>query len=1156
MRSPTDPQPLLDFVDVGRRFQRAVNLERDAGARGALQGYLFTPAAHKALSQINDGLQRAEGDRAWSLVGPYGSGKSAFAVFLADYLSPRDTPERNAARRLLGGANGGAAPAQALHPTLLTAERAPLDMLLFGALKTTLDRIWKTCIGRKPKVLRTVSGYLNGSAPAVSRCATSEVVRCFEEAARSVADATGAGLLLIVDEAGKALEYAAQEPRRGDVYLLQALAEAAARSADAPIVIMTVLHQSFDHYAHQLSTAEGNEWAKVQGRFGDLAFREGGDQLIRLTAEAITHTGKPPAQRDWKRLVRSTARWMSEGTGWNERELKRSLDACWPLHPIAAALLGPLFRGRLAQNERSLFAFLSSGEPFSFRDFLRTHGVADLYTVDRLYDYALGVLGSRLFGREGRSWAEIDGALRRCSAAATALDEQIVKTVGLLGMLGDQVGLRASADVVAAACGGERSDVDSVLERLKAESVFVYRQFRDSYRIWEGSDLDLDALIAEAVQRLPADTSVAAVLQRSAPRAPLVARRHLYETGTFRCFDVRFVDAERLFLQEETALEGGGDGVILLALPRTEQEALDLQARGDALSAAADQWANGKPVILVTPDASNRLAHVALELAAAEVVQTSTPALQSDPTARTELSGRLDDLGRRLAGEIERAFDPGLSAWRSAGERLPLSSWRDATSVLSALCDAHYHAAPPIRNELLNRRTLSSAAARARRNLMEAMILKRNAERLGFDGYPPEVSMYLSLLKEHGFHRRRQGEWVFRRPTRDLDPLWREIDRYLSDTEAGRRPLDELYDRLRQPPFGLKDGPLPVIVLAALMAREHEIAVYEHGSFVPAWTPSHAERLLRSPRAFAVRLCRIGNLRRDVFGRLAAMLSAPSGREPSLLGVVRGLVRFVTALPPYARLTRTISAPARNVRDALVRAREPAALLFDDLPAACGCEPFGASGETDRTRIDLFVGRLKNTLREIQDAYSDLLIRCRSVMARQLELPDPPNAFTAELTKRARRLREIAVDPVLKSFVLRASNGMLEPDDLMVSLLTQIANKPPAEWADADEDQFQVSLAQVARRFRSMEALVVSMAENSDDEPLLRLAVARRGQAERERVLALRAGDERQIEAVRARVRTALGDDEPPDRVLAALALIAEDFLGVSEDSSKEQRKT
>lgn len=339
------------------------------------------------------------------------------------------------------------------------------------------------------------------------------------------------------------------------------------------------------------------------------------------------------------------------------------------------------------------------------------------------------------------------------------------------------------------------------------------------------------------------------------------------------------------------------------------------------------------------------------------------------------------------------------------------------------------------------------------------------------------------------------------------------------------------------------------------MAREHEIAVYEHGSFVPAWTPSHAERLLRSPRAFAVRLCRIGNLRRDVFNRLATMLSAPSGREPSLLDVVRGLVRFVTALPQYARLTGTISTPARNVRDALVRAREPATLLFDDLPAACECERFGAGGETDRNRINVFVGRLKDALREIQDAYPDLLTRCRSVMARQLDLPDAPNAFTAELTKRARRLREIAVDPALKSFVLRASDSALEPNDLMVSLLTQLANKPPAEWADADDDQFQVGLTQVARRFRSMEALVVDMADNGDDEQLVRLAVTRRGHAERERVLPLRPEEKRQIEKVRKRVRTALGDDDPPDRVLAALALIAEDLLEVYNNRSQERRK-
>ena len=164
-------------------------------------------------------------------------------------------------------------------------------------------------------MLTSIKRYLNGSSPSLSRCATSDVVGCFEEAVRTISATTGAGLLLIVDEAGKALEYAAQQPTRGDVYLLQALAEAAARSNGVPFVILTVLHQSFDQYAHQLGASDRNEWAKVQGRFGELAFREGGDQIIRLTAAAIRRIDEPPPAEDWKRVVSATAGWVSAGTG-------------------------------------------------------------------------------------------------------------------------------------------------------------------------------------------------------------------------------------------------------------------------------------------------------------------------------------------------------------------------------------------------------------------------------------------------------------------------------------------------------------------------------------------------------------------------------------------------------------------------------------------------------------------------------------------------------------------------------------------------------------------------------------------------------------------------------------------------------------------------
>ena len=1144
----------MSLVQVAARFQRAVNLERDTGVRDALNGYLVTPAVRRALEQIAGGLSDPKRGRAWSLIGPYGSGKTAFAVFLADLLSPGPSPQQNAACRLLSETAGLEPPRQKLHRAVLTAERAPLDTLLLKTLATTLDRIWHNRPGAKPKVFRTVQSYLNGSSPSVTTCATSDVVRCFEEAVAQITAKTGSGLMLIVDEAGKALEYAAQQPTRGDIYLLQALAESAARSNGLPFIILTVLHQSFDQYAYQLDSVERIEWEKVQGRFGELAFREGGDQIVRLTAAAIHHNGARPKAPAWKKLIAFTAATVSDVTGWNKSHVTTALDGCWPLHPVTAMLLGPLFRSRLAQNERSLFAFLSSAEPLGFQYFLKTHKAGDLYAVDQLYDYATGILGSRLLTRDGRQWAEIDTAIRRLPEESSEIDERVIKTIGLLGMLGDYVGLRAS-DKIIAACMGDATATKRSLQRLKKDSLIVFRQYRDAYQIWEGSDLDLDDLMVSAAMQLPSDFSVAAVLRRQMPRRPLVARRHLFSTGTFRYFDVRFADTSSLLQQEELDLSGHGDGVVLLTVPRTEREANDLRTRRSASLVAIDLYEPGRPVVVVAPRAPGRLAHLARELAAGEFVQMSTPALASDNAARQELAGRLDEIERQLADEVDRVFDPAQSEWSVGGEPLQISSWRDASGALSDLCDACYGDAPPIRNELLNRHALSSSAAKARRVLLKAMIQHGSIERLGFEGSPPEVSMYRSVLEEHGLHSKRGNGWGFGKPKTRASVLWKAIDGYFAETECGRRPLGDLYERLRRPPFGLKEGPIPVIVLAALLACEDEVAVYENGSFMPRWRPSHTERLLRSPNGFEVRRCRMDSTRRRVVRHVGKALML-NRDEPSLIDVVRSLVQFLSTLTPFARRTQRISQSAQDVRELLFRAREPARLLFRDLPTACGCQPFDTSGGQDATQIDRFAKALRERLREMQNAYTDLLLRTRNALARRLSLPAGQAEGTAELRARAKQIAATPVEPVLKSFVIRAADDQLDSEDMQISLLAQLTGKPPGEWVDADEEQFEVSLAQVARRFRDTEALVVEPNGVNGDLALIRLAVAQRGRAEQECVVPLRQADEARIAELRDCIlrtvyaKSAAVGMQAGDDALAALALAAEQIMGQDKGTS------
>src|SRR5438046_9928066 len=135
--------------------------------------------------------------------------------------------------------------------------------------------------------------------------------------------------------------------------------------------------------------------------------------MLRLLAHAIRHEGSDNDVKALRRQAKALAQkflTLDIRTGsMAAAELQECLASCFPLHPLTALTLGPLFR-QLAQNERSLFAFLSSSEPFGFQEFLRNHSLrgrdCDAYRIDRLYDYVITSAGPSLVGHyRGRAWA-------------------------------------------------------------------------------------------------------------------------------------------------------------------------------------------------------------------------------------------------------------------------------------------------------------------------------------------------------------------------------------------------------------------------------------------------------------------------------------------------------------------------------------------------------------------------------------------------------------------------------------------------------------------------------------------------------------------------------------------------------------------------------
>ena len=477
--------------------------------------------------------------RAWTLTGPYGSGKSYFGLFLVNLLA-KTQPDHLAALRTLAQLDEALAlqvqqkhldSSQGFFPVPITGYRAPLQECLREGLGRAAQRLGIEA-----------DETLIPPAQAPSRA----YVRALSTLLEQAVGQGYRGVLLIVDELGKLLEFAATHPDTADVYLLQEIAEFANRSADTPLVIIGILHQAFERYATFVDSVTQQEWAKIQGRFEDIPFQEPPTQQLHLLARALVHergvleTVTPAIHADLPRIL--AAGWcpptMAEDT-FSELVLR-----AYPLHPTAFVALPLIFR-RLAQNERSIFAYLTSHEPKGFQEFLQEHRAPEFVRLPDLFDYVAANFQGRLYASgRGRVLAETLDRLNSLSTL-TSLESALLKSIGLLNWLGETSHLQPTEEALIAALDGgtyRAAELRGALQALRQRSLIVYRRFNRTYAIWQGSDVDIEDRLRHAYQHLSRTFSPAAMLQKYLPPRPLVARRHSYRTGTTRAFEVRYAD--------------------------------------------------------------------------------------------------------------------------------------------------------------------------------------------------------------------------------------------------------------------------------------------------------------------------------------------------------------------------------------------------------------------------------------------------------------------------------------------------------------------------------------------------------------------------------------------------------------------------------------
>lgn len=1091
------------------RFLRSVQLEMDFLDAKALEGYIVTPPMADALRRIIDSVQDGSRRRAWRITGDYGVGKSSLALVLARILSDPATVDAQRVAKTIGW--DADADHKRFLPVLVTGSRESIPVAVARGVRASLLQQGRTDL---------ISSRLEAS---IAACETEGSARALEDLIAQLVKRTtdrGLGVLLVIDELGKLLEYAAMNPDHEDVFALQRLGEMASRSGDRPFLLVGILHQGFQAYAERLPLAIRHEWDKVAGRFEEVVF----DQPLVHTAALIAGALGVDLQKlsDDVRARSIDALERAVQIGWlGGRGLSIDPASFYPLHPSLLPVMVRFF-SQFGQSERSLFGFLLSSEPMALQAFADTTPLgSDWFDVSLFYDYVRGSFGHRLSAANFQNqWARIVATIDGC-ADASPIELKVLKTVGILNLLDADDLLPTRGSVVACLSMFGPKKVNEAIEHLSQSGLLFERGGTGAYRLWPTSSINLQGAVEAANRAVGIIEAVGPALAGLLDSEMVLARRHYLETGTMRYFELRYAAAEDVIAAASRPTEA--DGLIVLSLvDQKEQQKIAREA------AVAPEVASRSEILIGLLPPVWHLAAYLRDVAIWQWVESNTPDLASDDFASAEVHRQITRTRQALRAQFEELTKIGVRErveWIYQGQAFEAVG--NLPKIVSQLCSDLYPLAPRVTNELVNRNALSSAAASARMRLIEGMFDASGKPLLGIDERkaPPEKSMYLSILQRGELHIAQGDGFALQTPPSSRDPLHlrpslTEILELVRKGRGSRVQISDILTTLAGRPYGVRSGLAPILLALVIKEHGHELALYENGTFLPKFGAMEFLRLTKAPQAFEIQHCSVEGVRSEVFVKLANLFAAGvEGREPVLLDVVTQLCQFAARLPEYTRRAKALSPTTLAVRDALLSAREPASLLFADLPHACGLAEFQID-QADAGTIDDFIARFTDAIAELQNTYGELIKRIFKGTSEAIG-QDPEHLDRVTLASRAARVSLAAREPRLRAFSLRLRDPALHDEAWAESLASFVVAKPPSRWLPGDEVRFTEEIGGLAEIFVKVESTIFSSSEDRPDVDAIRLNLTRGDGRDLVRVLhpvSLDQGDQEALQALAKRL--------------------------------------
>ena len=651
--------------------------------------------------------------------------------------------------------------------------------------------------------------------------AASDVLPLYKSISEKLVEEYGySGIYVVFDEFSKFIE--GQDKNKSSVgknmKLLQDICELSTDSQNAQIFITMVAHKSIKEYGNYLSQEIINAFTGIEGRIIEKFFVTSSKNNYELIKNAIVKDEKRLSSVfEYKKAVSEDSRQQyyqipAFKSNFDDKDFDSTvLKGCYPLNPITAYLLLNISE-KVAQNERTLFTFISNDEPNSMARFVMNHCKDDSWFVgaDLIYDYF-----SSLFKKEVTNemvhnvWLGAEYAISKCEDIEAI---KLIKALAILLIVNKDEEMPASSKILSLSV--DVSDANKAISELLDNKILYQKGSTGTFAFKTRAGSALKSEIKRQRGLMSGSVDYSHALLSISGKYYVLPKRYNTKKMITRYFQHEYLDVDT-FLNvnsEDTLLNStNADGKVITLFSLNN-------AKQDKVKKHVKELASER-LVFIAPSKSIKVEKKLLDYEIIQELRNSHAFVSDNEILNRELPLLEEDITSEVEAVLEDVYSADQSKvyYYADGKVQELIGGREEMAV-NFCCQNLFYKAPVINNELINRSFITTSQTRkARINIIDAILSHKDNEEF-YTGTNQEATVYRSLFVVTKLRTGQESD--------DLKEVMENIHDFIETSSGNRQCLRMLVNKLSSKPFGIRNGVIPIYLAYAFSQRKEDLVVY------------------------------------------------------------------------------------------------------------------------------------------------------------------------------------------------------------------------------------------------------------------------------------------------------------------------------------------